>query len=124
MPVGTQTLTGYPKVGGDVDELGFKIDIPQVEAEARHPPVGLGEGKNHRIPCRPALVGGEPVLVLPRSDTDRRDTGTASSCLRGNVGRITSILRSPLANRSIEMSLLSANERTDRRNAVPIFARC
>ena len=99
---------------------GPEPGVPQVEVEAGHPPVGLGEREpRHAVTARPGHRG-EHVLVLratPVAATPDRPVAACAATCR----RITSILRSALPNRTTGMCSASANVLTARRNAVPIF---
>src|SRR5665811_1714166 len=83
MPVDPD-LDWVGEVRADLDERGPEVDVPQVEVEARDPPVGLGEGEPRGTARALALRRGEHVLVLLR-DSDRRDPGATGSRLRGHV---------------------------------------
>ena len=110
------------EVGAHLDERRAELDVPQVEVEARHAPVGLGEREPRHPVAAPPLDGGEHVLILLRHP-DRRHPGTAGRCLDSQVLTHQSILRSPLLNRTTGMCSDSANALTDRRHPVPIRSR-
>ena len=86
------------EVGAHLDERRPEIGVPQVEVEARDPPVGLGEREPRRVPlarCRRDAANtfwnscATPIAATP-------DRPVASCAARWR--RITSILRSALLN--------------------------
>ena len=75
------------KVGAHLDEGRPEVLVPDVEVEAGHPPIGLGERVPHLVAgVAPvlALIGGEDVLVLLR-DPDRGHPRTAGRGLPGQM---------------------------------------
>ena len=73
-------------------------------------------------PSRSCLVAantGANSWATPIAATPDRPDAAA----RAKYGRITSIFRSPFANRTTGMSLTSANRATSRRNLLPILSK-
>jgi hypothetical protein len=79
----THTLTGYGEYA-HLDDRRTEAGIPQVEVEARHAPVSLGEGEPRNSVGRLPLVRGEHVLVLLRYP-DRGHPGPAGRFLPGQM---------------------------------------
>jgi hypothetical protein len=108
------------EVAADLDERRPEVVVPNVEVVAGDPTVGSvpAEMRRATIPGLTGSAGRDPLELLRPPIAATPDLAVFSC--RARKGFIFSIFRSPLAKLIIGIWLLSANERTARRNWSPI----
>src|SRR6185295_17575712 len=109
------------EIGTDFHKRRPEVIVPEIEVVTGDPPLGLGEREPHSRGLPGALSRQKHWGEL-LGDPDRGHPARPVAACRAKYGRIRSILRSSLPNRTTGILLSSAKRPTAARNAVPILS--